>query len=172
MRPPGVPGCAYVTFKSVRDASRCYEAMCDALPWRERGSPLQLTFVATQVYPPNMPQRPQVSADLGRSAGAFGASLGQQRGGMNLQVKARAASLAVHIPYAQPALSAELLLLSLPRCVPACSARPTMCGWRGWAAPRMRQRCCGAARRGASRRQSIFSRWGQAGQCAAVLIHL
>lgn len=44
-----------------RDASRCYEAMCDALPWRERGSPLRLSFVASQVYPPAAPQRIQVS---------------------------------------------------------------------------------------------------------------
>ena len=43
-----------------RDASRCYEAMCAALPWRERGTPLQLTFVATQVFPSGAPPRPQV----------------------------------------------------------------------------------------------------------------
>ncbi|KAL4440580.1 hypothetical protein ABPG75_003581 [Micractinium tetrahymenae] len=59
VRPPGLQGCGFVTFKSVRDASRCYEAMCEALPWRERGTPLQLTFVGAEVYPPNTPQRPQ-----------------------------------------------------------------------------------------------------------------
>lgn len=43
-----------------RDASRCYEAMCEARPWREGGAPLQLTFVGVEVYPPNTPQRAQV----------------------------------------------------------------------------------------------------------------
>lgn len=46
------------------DASRVYEAMCDALPWRERGQPLQITFVAQPVYPPGAPQRPQVRDPL------------------------------------------------------------------------------------------------------------
>ncbi|KAI7837421.1 hypothetical protein COHA_008788, partial [Chlorella ohadii] len=63
VRPPGTQGIAFVTFKSVRDASRCYEAMCDALPWRDRGQPLQLTFVAQPVYPPGAPQRPQPRAN-------------------------------------------------------------------------------------------------------------
>ncbi|PSC71891.1 proline-glutamic acid-and leucine-rich 1 [Micractinium conductrix] len=57
-RPPGLHGTALVWFKSVRDAARCYEAMCDALPWRERGSPLQLTFVGSEGAP-GAPQRPQ-----------------------------------------------------------------------------------------------------------------
>lgn len=151
-----------------RDASRCYEAMCEALPWRDRGAPLQLSFVHTAVYPPQAPPRPQVcrlAAWAGPVAGC-GTTGGARAGLPGCRCAPPYPSAAPrtarrHTPHANTATAVAAAAAECARLrasAAACSCRPTTCGSRGWAVPQTRPRCCGAARRAPSRRRNTFSR--------------
>eukprot|EP00887_Chlorella_sp_A99_P002290 scaffold10.g2290.t1 len=71
---PGI-GAAYVTFRSVRDAMRCYEGMAGAAPWRGC-RPLDVQFCPAEAWPrggrgpPSGAGRPATHVWLASGAGA------------------------------------------------------------------------------------------------------